>query len=190
MPGLVIENLVDFIMVVRALAANLRGFREEDVAYAEPNVIRRRINSIMSTFAFFSFLYLAIGRRNFSDLLGYKGEDMPDLITYNISTEARGYPAFSTVSSTNMSNPADKDQTLALKFDSSYTGLNEEKLKDFQKLIDTGNVYVTLQADFRWKLKLAGFLKYPYIYKHVYFNCRAQYITDSNYKIKHIACDY
>ncbi|KAK1437488.1 hypothetical protein QVD17_03279 [Tagetes erecta] len=231
MAGLVLENIVDFLVVVRELANNFRDFRDEDVAYADPNVIRRRIKSIMSTCAFFSFLYLAIGRSildsseiniksfdipsmyvkinthnnkvslrgnishlisfttNFTDLLGYKGEDMPYSISYNISTIAGGYPTFSAISSTNMSDPAGKDQTLALKFESTYTGLNEGRLRDFQTMLDTGNVWVIVKADFVWRLKLASFLKYPHVYKHVYFTCKAQYIAGSDYRMENVECD-
>ncbi|KAK1424241.1 hypothetical protein QVD17_19562 [Tagetes erecta] len=48
-----------------------------------------------------------------------------------------------------MSNPAGKDQTLALKFESSYAGLKEDQLRYLQKMLDAGNVLMDSQNGFR-----------------------------------------
>ncbi|MFS7917071.1 hypothetical protein Hanom_Chr03g00184751 [Helianthus anomalus] len=199
--------------------------RREEIRHPEPNVIRYRIKLTLSFIAFFSYMYLVLGRvtlnssriyipnvdiqnmhvkpitdknvprlvGNFTHKITFGEEGMHnaylDSAVYNISMIARGYPVVSAISTTNATvSFSAVEQPVVVRFEANQTDFPEEQLRGFQKMLEDGNVWVKIKAGFKWRLKLARFLKYPYIYKNVYFTCTGRYRASPDDEIKNVTC--
>ncbi|MFS7917041.1 hypothetical protein Hanom_Chr03g00184451 [Helianthus anomalus] len=107
---------------------------------------------------------------NFSDKTSFRHTGMHtaslDSATYNMILTARGYPTVRVISTTTPTHSnSNLEDPLLVKFETKQTRLQEAQLKDYQKILDEGHVWVEIMAGFEWRLKLAGFLKIPSAYK-------------------------
>lgn len=96
---------------------------------------------------------------------------IPDSAFYTLSTGTIEKHTLAAVSSSKFQLSKNL-QLMTVNFEAKQSGIEEQVMKDFQKRLREGKIWIRLQVDYKW---LARVLLFPYNYRHAYVTCKTRY---------------